>query len=277
MLQSSSLIGSLGRNFGTQVADYEKGRAPSSEGLLDYVSQKIRELNPNSCLEKIPAVDLGCGTGKSTVALYDKGLHKIRGLDPDPTMLAAARKNACENHSLPPKNYFQGSVSDIQTIFPNKKFKAVTAFTAFHWFCTVEEVNAIKTVMAANSIFVVSTKSDRTNYSPAQLNFFKLIAEIKGSPISNPFKNFFPIKVLQDCGFEVDVKYFSKETAYNIETLKARARSFSGWCNMTENQKSIAEVKLHEFVQQLFIEEGDNDGLYHETTEEMCVIGYLKS
>ncbi len=267
----------LGTNFGTQVADYEKGRVTSGDELLNYVSQKIKELNPTSLLEQIPVVDLGCGTGKSTEALYKMGLQNICGLDPDLKMLAAAREKADKTNSVPNINYFEGTVSDIQTIFQNQKFRVVTAFTAFHWFCSIEEVNAIKTIMATNSIFIVATKSDRTSYSPAQLKFFKMLGEIRGSPLPNPFKNFYPAKVLQECGFEVDVQYFPKKTLYNIETLKARARSFGGWCNLTEEQKSIAELKLDEMVQMLFKEESDKDGLYHETSEEMCVMGYLKS
>lgn len=269
----------VGRKFGSQVGDYEKGRSAYSNKLLEFITNKIKELNPQLTLNQIQVLDVGCGTGISTRALYDQGFRNICGMDLDHAMLEAAREHSANpgKETIPSENYLQGNVSEIETVFPQTKFDVVTAFSAFHWFCTAEEVTAIKTVMAANSIFIASSGGENRGRSAHKSEFWQLIEEIKGSPVHNPRGNFHPIETLEACGFVVEEYRFTREIICDVETLMAKRRSFSGWCNMTEEQKIKGEPKLRELVEKQIKDQGHEDGLYRSSVEESCVIAYLKA
>ena len=65
--------------FGPIADQYDRHRPAPPEGLLD----DLERLGPE-------VLDVGCGTGKATVALAERGLT-VLGLEPDPQMAAVAR------------------------------------------------------------------------------------------------------------------------------------------------------------------------------------------
>ena len=70
------------------------------------------------------ALDVGCGTGQSTVALTAIA-DLVIGVDPSADMLAHAIRHA-------KVNYRQASAEEIP--FPDGQYDIITAAQAFHWF-----------------------------------------------------------------------------------------------------------------------------------------------
>jgi ubiquinone/menaquinone biosynthesis C-methylase UbiE len=102
----------------------------------------------------LQVLDVGCGTGISTRALYASGLTSVFGMDIDPIMLESAINSAkeAEGRSVTEQHYLLGEVSKMQTVFSKEKFSVITSFSSFHWFCTPNEVNAMKTVIKASNL-----------------------------------------------------------------------------------------------------------------------------
>ena len=69
------------------------------------------------------ALDVGCGTGQSTVALAEVA-ERVIGIDPSADMLKAAERH-------PKVQYRQSSAE--QTPFPEGNFDLITVAQAFHW------------------------------------------------------------------------------------------------------------------------------------------------
>jgi ubiquinone/menaquinone biosynthesis C-methylase UbiE len=72
----------LGR-FGEFVKEYERARRIYDKAVFDYLKTLVSANDPI-------ILDLGCGTGISTRQLAK--IARVIGCDPDPLMLAAARK-----------------------------------------------------------------------------------------------------------------------------------------------------------------------------------------
>ena len=70
------------------------------------------------------ALDVGCGTGQSTLALVSIA-ESVVGVDPSPEMLA-------ETVPHPKIHYEQATAEDLP--FPDGQFDLITAGLAFHWF-----------------------------------------------------------------------------------------------------------------------------------------------
>lgn len=70
------------------------------------------------------ALDVGCGTGQSTMALL-KLAREVVGVDPSPAMLAHAPRDARLTFAVAP-------AEDLP--FPDSSFDLITVAAAFHWF-----------------------------------------------------------------------------------------------------------------------------------------------
>ncbi|WP_043730309.1 bifunctional 2-polyprenyl-6-hydroxyphenol methylase/3-demethylubiquinol 3-O-methyltransferase UbiG [Kutzneria sp. 744] len=70
--------------FGPIAAEYDRHRPAPPEGLIDDLERLGGEV-----------LDVGCGTGKATVALAERGLT-VLGLEPDERMAAVARGHGVE-------------------------------------------------------------------------------------------------------------------------------------------------------------------------------------
>lgn len=268
----------VGQKFSSQADDYEKGRRPYSQEIFNLIVSKVRDrLLPSTSLQDVNALDLGSGTGISTRTLFDNGIVNVKGLEIADGMRQRAIKAAMnsEGQSVPKENYLLGNVMDIGSLFKSEQFDLVTAFSAFHWFCNIEAVNAIKTALKTNGIFVIAGGEGKTQ-NREKSQFWELIESIKGSPVHDPRGNYDPIKVLSECGFNVEEHRFQREDCYDFETALAKKRSFSGWCNLTEEQKISGEELLRSLVKAQIEEQNHGDGMLHRTVEELCLIAYIK-
>ncbi len=95
-------------------------------------------------------LDVGCGTGLSTRGLRLDGFARTVGVDPDPKMLAVARKNAPE---IP---YYEASATKLP--FPDESFDAVTIYWAFQHFGNDEtSMKEIRRVLRPDGICMIIT------------------------------------------------------------------------------------------------------------------------
>ena len=72
-------------------------------------------------------LEVGCGTGKLTEALVERGLH-VDAVDPGPNMIAVARRRTGGSEAV---EFHVGRFEDVQ--LPEGAFAAVFSATAFHW------------------------------------------------------------------------------------------------------------------------------------------------
>lgn len=108
--------------------------------------EKIRSLTGIS-IPVARALDVGCGTGQSTIALAEIG-NSIIGIDPSAEMLA---------HALPhPKiRYLQSSAEEIP--LAGELFDLVTTAQAFHWFDQQSFLAEANRLLRTNGWLVIYT------------------------------------------------------------------------------------------------------------------------
>jgi len=110
------------RNFFTApaaAARYATGRPSRQSRALELVAESLREFLPFA-----HALDVGCGTGHSTVALLPYAT-RIVGLDSSTAMLAQAAPD-------PRIEYRKGHAESLP--FRGGYFDLVTVSAAYHWF-----------------------------------------------------------------------------------------------------------------------------------------------
>lgn len=108
--------------FGEVAELYDKARPTYPVALIDHVVALIGPDRPGRCL------DVGCGTGKATVLLADRGLAGV-GLEPDPDMAAMAARNLA---AFPRWSVVVSDYEDYHT-GPGDGFALVTCAQAWHW------------------------------------------------------------------------------------------------------------------------------------------------
>ncbi|MFD6209832.1 class I SAM-dependent methyltransferase [Peribacillus sp. NPDC060253] len=117
-------------------------------------------------------LDIGCGTGRTTFALYKKGFQKITGFDLTPAMLSEAEKISHEDNLDIP--FILGDAANLP--FNNSSFdKAIFAFNGFMQIpqrknrtLALKEINRI---LKPEGIFIFTThdRDKNENY----LNFWE--------------------------------------------------------------------------------------------------------
>jgi SAM-dependent methyltransferase len=102
-----------------EVADlYDKARPSYPPALIDHLAGLAAHGGR--------ALDVGCGTGKATVLLAERGLSGV-GLEPDPDMAAVARRNLAR---FPTWSVATGDFEDYRADGP---FDLLTSAQAWHW------------------------------------------------------------------------------------------------------------------------------------------------
>jgi ubiquinone/menaquinone biosynthesis C-methylase UbiE len=104
---------------GMDAARYARARPDIHSSVIERVRKFIQGTGP--CTR---ALDVGCGTGQSTVAVKAIA-ESVVGIDPSSNMLAHAVPHA-------KVSYREGAAENIP--FPDEHFDLVTAGLAFHWF-----------------------------------------------------------------------------------------------------------------------------------------------
>jgi SAM-dependent methyltransferase len=115
--------------FGGEVADfyhqYRRGYPPA---VIDALTGTFG-LNSDDIV-----VDLGCGTGQLTLPIAAR-VRAVAGVDPEPDMLARARRAAAE-HGIANVTWLLGADTDIPALaalLGDQRAGAVTIGQALHW------------------------------------------------------------------------------------------------------------------------------------------------
>ncbi len=103
-----------------EVYDAECAWGPDDDFFRSVVNSVV-----NSVVSEVPSarvLDLGCGTGRLTVALAQDG-HRVTGIDPAPASLEAAAAKAKRAGIGPDRvTWVLGSTADLPTVVPADAF-----------------------------------------------------------------------------------------------------------------------------------------------------------
>lgn len=110
----------VGTLFDRVAEDYERVRSGYPTSLVDTACS-LAALGPGSHV-----VEVGCGTGKLTGALVERGL-RVEAVDPGREMVGVARRLLGES----PVRFHIGRFEDVE--LPLGAFEALFSATAFHW------------------------------------------------------------------------------------------------------------------------------------------------
>ncbi|HEV2901649.1 MAG TPA: class I SAM-dependent methyltransferase [Gaiellaceae bacterium] len=110
----------LGQAFDRVAEAYDAVRPSYPASLVDLAVDHGK-LRPGSRV-----LEIGCGTGKLTELLVERGLH-VDAVDPGPNMIEVARRR----FSAADVTFHLGRFEDLDV--PGRPFDAVFSATAFHW------------------------------------------------------------------------------------------------------------------------------------------------
>jgi ubiquinone/menaquinone biosynthesis C-methylase UbiE len=160
------------QSFGVVARDYAKYRGSYNSKIYERM---IRELKKSKQGEPLRILDLGCGTGNSTMPLYELMLERsikveITGCDPDPRMLREARKIAKEKSLA--ITYVLGSGEDIP--FEDNYFDLIISGASFHWFANKRGFQEINRVLkGGGKYFIFWTQTLPSNQSDIGIELYR--------------------------------------------------------------------------------------------------------
>lgn len=185
------------QSFGSVAKEYQKYRRYYDPKLYKLLSSLIKQSDPK-------ILDLGSGTGKSTIPLLKiKNNAEVIGCEPDPLMLNEA--NIFARKFKLPVTYKKGSAERLP--FKEMEFDVVTSGTAFHWFATNKALKEIKRVLKPKGLLFIFWTMDKKSDKPTiGVNLYK-----KYGWKAVPSK-------LRDLGFIEEL--FKKNGIAKVKTLK---------------------------------------------------------
>lgn len=120
-MTSDESVRRFGRVFDLAAEAYDSVRSSYPLSLLDRAIER-GNLGAGSRV-----LEVGCGTGKLTELLVERGLG-VDAVDPGPNMIAVARRRVGETDAVA---FHLGRFEDVD--LPDRPFDAVFSATAFHW------------------------------------------------------------------------------------------------------------------------------------------------
>jgi ubiquinone/menaquinone biosynthesis C-methylase UbiE len=134
--------GDDGRGYGAPgfAARFDSSRPSTPPILVDVLCQYARVSRPRL------VVDLGCGTGHSTIVWADRA-ERVIGIEMEPAMLDVARGRA----NSPTFEWRQGFAHD--TGLPNGGADVVTCVQAFHWMDPDTTLGEVARILSPGGVF----------------------------------------------------------------------------------------------------------------------------
>ena len=120
-MTSDESVRRFGQVFDLAAEAYDSVRSSYPASLLDRAIQR-GNLGAGSRV-----LEVGCGTGKLTELLVERGLG-VDAVDPGTNMIAVAQRRVGKTDAV---SFHLGRFEDVD--LPDKSFDAVFSATAFHW------------------------------------------------------------------------------------------------------------------------------------------------
>ncbi|MGH3871659.1 MAG: class I SAM-dependent methyltransferase [Pseudonocardiaceae bacterium] len=134
---------------------YEQGRLPYASGLADTIAGM---LPPDG--ESRRLLDIGCGPGTLSLRLVDVFTHSV-GLDPDPEMIAEARRRAWQG-GVTTAEFVQARGEDLPMDLG--MFDVAAFGQSFHWMDRDQVAATVRDMLPSGGLFMQI--SDLKNASP---------------------------------------------------------------------------------------------------------------
>lgn len=115
-------------------------------------------------LDGAKILEIGCGTGASTVALSEQGAQVV-GVDVSGATLAAAR-DRCQAYGLQPK-FVEANATSIGSLFAGERFEAILFFAVVEHLTWEERIRSLKAawdLLPVNGILAVIEAPNRLWY-----------------------------------------------------------------------------------------------------------------
>jgi ubiquinone/menaquinone biosynthesis C-methylase UbiE len=130
--------------FDRAAGEYDRARPGYPASLVDIACAR-GELRPGC-----PVVEVGCGTGKLTVALAEREL-RVEAIDPGARLLEIARRHT-ESSGV---RFRAGRFEDVD--LPEGAFDAVFSSAAFHWVDPLVGWHKAAKVLRSGGVFALLT------------------------------------------------------------------------------------------------------------------------
>jgi SAM-dependent methyltransferase len=124
--------------------EYERVRPTYPPALVDEACSRAG-LRPGD-----QVVEIGCGTGKLTRALVERGL-RVEAVEPDAELIEVARRLVSEKAVA----FHHGRFEDVD--LPRAAFPAVFAATSFHWVDPAVGWRKVASLLAPGGVFALLT------------------------------------------------------------------------------------------------------------------------
>ena len=198
-------------HFRTIAKHYDNYRV-SHEHFSTYISSKYK-INPNSVL-----IDVGCGTGNETLALFNKLGCYVKGIDPSEEMLKKAMEKSDRI------SWLKASAEEIP--LANGCCNIITVFFSVHYFINIlHAINEFSRILQPNGRVFIFTMSHKQLKTIKEYEFFPSLLKYNIDKLPN-IK--FIESIFKTKGFKTSVEsLFYQNIAINenyIEMVKNRYR-----------------------------------------------------
>jgi len=156
---------------------YDRVRPTYPTELFDDLAEVVR---PGAEL-----LEIGCGTGKATVSLAERG-YRITCVELGDQLAAIARRNLARFPAV------EVVVADFETWPVNGRYDAVVAFTAFHWidptrrYVRAAEVLRERGILAVTSTRHVLPADGDSFFAEVQEDYRAIVPEEDNGPPPDP-------------------------------------------------------------------------------------------
>jgi len=196
--QTGSIEESLRRNYFSTRPEGFLETAEGRKALEDQLRARIRQdrewfvpwVSSVRSLDGLRVLEIGCGTGSSTVALAEQGAL-VTALDVDEGSLEVARERV-QAYDLPVK-IVHGNVADFGTLFPGERFDLIVFYASIEHMTHEERITSMKATWDAlepGALWCISETPNRLwwlDTHTSRLPFFQWLPDdlaLKYTPFS---------------------------------------------------------------------------------------------
>lgn len=227
-------------DFGGLSAHYSSGRKGFPAAAIAHVLAGVPPKDGQ-------VLDIGCGTGIATRLLAETG-RVVVGTDRDERMLDQARRDS------PSRIPYLVAPAESQP-FPDNTFDLVTAFSAFHWFCTCETLDEIRRVLKPGSRFCAINKDEYGGFKKGCQFIMKRYTHEVWENVKYEYD---PVQILAKYKFKtIDTQQWRALERLNRNEAIEYAQSISIWNMVSNEMKATALEDIAGYVDQQCSAQGE--------------------